>query len=198
MENSELKSFKIIKYSMFFCLLAIVILAVLLFTNNKVKTKNSVKSSLDKVVEKSNLETVDFTYNVIAKKCEDEINCDLNSNDIENFKYVVSCKGTITAGIDFKKVKINVDEKKKVISVIISNANLVNEPSVASVRFLNDDVNAEELPNARNLCADVIKSKSEEDEKLLPAAKEQAIIVLESFYKEWIKAYNPEYTVEVK
>lgn len=41
-------------------------------TSKEGKTINNVKSSLDKVVEKSNLETVSFTYNVIAKKCKDK------------------------------------------------------------------------------------------------------------------------------
>ena len=36
------------------------------------------------------------------------------------------------------------------------------------------------------------------DGKLIPAAKEQARIVLEEFYKQWIKAYDASYTVEVK
>lgn len=169
-----------------------------IMTSKEGKTKITVKSTLDKVVEKSDLETVSFTYNVIAKKCKNDKNCDLKSNDIDDFKYVVSCKGTITAGIDFQKVEIDVDEDKKTITVKIPEATLSKSPSVGSVRFLNDDASADELPNARNLCAETIKNKSESDEKLLPAAKEQARVVLEEFYSQWIKAYNPEYKVEVK
>lgn len=182
-------------------LLVIVIICIvgcLFITNSEGKTKRSVKTSLDKVVEKSDLETVSFTYNVIAKKCKDESKCNLKSNNIDDFKYVVSCKGTVTAGIDFSKVKIDVDESKKRITVTIPDATLENNVSVGSVKFLNEDVSADELPNARNLCADTIKNKSESDEKLLPAAKEQARVVLENFYLEWIRAYNDEYTVEVK
>lgn len=169
-----------------------------LLNSKEGKTKNTVKSSLDKVVEKSDLETVSFTYNVIAKKCKDEKNCNLKSNNIDDFKYVVSCKGTITAGIDFSKVKIDVNEEKKLITVAIPEATLENDASVGSVKFLNDDVSADELPNARSLCAETIKSKSESDEKLLPAAKEQARVVLEGFYSQWIKAFDEEYKVEVK
>lgn len=185
-------------------IVAIMIVALIIvfggsiLTSKEGKTKNTVKSSLDKVVEKSDLETVSFTYNVIAKKCKNDKNCDLKSNDIDYFKYVVSCKGTITAGLDFQNVKIDVDEDKKIIIVKIPEATLSKTPSVGSVRFLNEDVSADELPNARNLCAETIKYKSEADEKLLPAAKEQARVVLEEFYFQWIKAYNLEYKVEVK
>lgn len=122
----------------------------------------------------------------------------MKSNNIDDFKYVVSCKGTITAGIDFSKVEIDVDEKKKIITVTIPEATLEKSASVGSVKFLNEGVSADELPNARSLCADTIKSKSESDEKLLPAAKEQARVVLEGFYSQWIKAYNEEYKIEVK
>ena len=185
-------------------IIAIIIVALIIIfggsilTSKEGKTKNTVKSSLDKVVEKSDLETVSFTYNVIAKKCKNDKNCDLKSNDIDDFKYVVSCKGTVTAGLDFQNVKIDVEENKKIVTVKIPEATLSKTPSVGSVRFLNEDVSADELPNARNLCAETIKYKSEADEKLLPAAKEQARVVLEEFYSQWIKAYNPEYKVEVK
>jgi hypothetical protein len=33
---------------------------------------------------------------------------------------------------------------------------------------------------------------------LIPAAKEQSRVVLEQFYKQWIKAYDSSYDVEVK
>lgn len=87
---------------------------------------------------------------------------------------------------------------KEIITVTLPEATLNENPSVSSVKFLNEDVSADELPNARNLCSDTIKNKSKSDEKLLPAAKEQARVVLEEFYSQWIKAYNDEYKVEVK
>lgn len=189
------------KFSILIVVIVILVIGVIggSFLNSKEgKTRNVVKSSLDKIVEKSDLETVSFTYNVIAKKCKDDNNCDTKSNDINHFKYVVSCKGTITAGIDFSKVKIDVDNRKKLITISIPEATLENSPSISTVRFLNDDVQADELPNARSLCTDTIKSKSESDEKFLPAAKEQARVVLENFYSQWIKAYDKKYKIEVK
>ena len=39
-----------------------------------------VKSSLDKIVEKSDLETINITYNVIAKKCQDNEECNQDKN----------------------------------------------------------------------------------------------------------------------
>lgn len=182
-------------------LIIIIIILVIIFLrqNKKEDIKISVKSSLDRIVEKSDLETVNITYNVIAKKCEDDINCNLKSNNIDDFKYVVSCKGTITAGIDFSKIKIEIDEKNKRLIVKMPEATIKGEPSIGPIEFLDaKDIPADEYPNARELCQATIKSKSSDDGKLLPAAKEQARAVLEEFYKQWIRAYDSKYTVEVE
>ena len=150
------------------------------------------------IVEKSDLETINVTYNIIAKQCKKN-DCDKKSNNIDDYKYVVSCKGTITAGINFKDVKIDEDIKNKKIIVTVPEATLTGEPIIGSVKFLNgEDVSADELPNARKLCQEETKAKSEKDDKLIPAAKEQAKIVLEEFYKQWIKSYDNTYVVEVK
>ena len=93
-----------INYKLWIPLLLIFItLFVIFFTrlNKEGQIKMKVKSTLEKVVEKSDLETVTITYNVIAKKCKDEENCDKKSNNISDFQYVVSCKGSFVVGIDF-------------------------------------------------------------------------------------------------
>ncbi len=182
-------------------LLIFIVLLVVLFVNfNKEgQIKMKVKSTLEKIVEKSDLETVTFTYNVIAKQCRDNEVCDKTTNDINNFKYVVSCKGSIVAGIDFKKIMVDVNQKNKKVVIKIPEAAIIDEPNILSIKFLNgNELPASELPNARKLCQETIKEKSSVDEKLIPAAKEQSIIVLEEFYNQWIKAYNSSYSVEVK
>lgn len=180
-------------------IVVVVLLIIFLVPKGEENIEIKVKSSLDKIVEKSDLETVNITYNVIAKKCKDDKNCDKSSNNIKDFEYVTSCKGTITAGIDFSNVKINVDKKNKKVLIKLPDATIKGSPNVGSVKFLNgQDVPADELPNARNLCEETLIKKSEEDNKLIPSAKEQATIVLEEFYNQWIKAYDSSYKVEVQ
>lgn len=160
--------------------------------------KIKVKSSLSKLVEKSDLETINFTYNVIAKQCNNENKCNKKSNNIDDFKYVISCKGTVTAGIDFDNVGVDVDKKNKKLIVSIPNAG-ITDITVGSMKFLNgEDLPSSELVNARRLCEETIREKSKEDKELLPAAKEQAEVVLISFYKQWLKSVNNEYKLEVK
>lgn len=191
-----------INYKLWIPLLLIFItLFVIFFTrlNKEGQIKMQVKSTLEKVVEKSDLETVTITYNVIAKKCKDEENCDKKSNNISDFQYVVSCKGSIVAGIDFQKIKVEVDEKDKKVIVKVPDATIIDEPNIHSIKFLNgNELSASELPNARKLCQETVKEKSELDQKLIPAAKEQSRVVLEEFYNQWIKAYDSSYHVVIE
>lgn len=176
----------------------VILIAVFVIPSREGITRISVKSSLDRIEKSSDLETVSFTYNVIAKKCEDKDDCNLQSNDIDEFEYVVSCKGTVTAGIDFEKVKIDIDKDAKKLILTLPESS-IKDTNVESLDFINgDDIPAEELPNARKLCEDTTKEKSDNDEDLLPAAREQAIDVLKSFYKQWLKAYDEEYKIVVK
>lgn len=177
----------------------LLLLIFLIFSSKEGQIKMKIKSTLEKVIEKSDLETVTFTYNVIAKQCKDDEVCDKATNNINNFKYVVSCKGSIVAGIDFKKIAVDVNQKNKKVVIKIPEATIIDEPNILSIKFLNgNELPASELPNARRLCQETIKEKSSVDEKLIPAAKEQSIIVLEEFYNQWIKAYNSSYSIEVK
>lgn len=195
-KNSSILS-KIIAMSAIILVAGVVILLV--NGSKEGNIKSNAKISLDKIVEKSDLETANITYNVIAKKCKNEEECDLKSNNIADFKYVVSCKGTITAGIDFSKIKIEQIDKEKKLIITMPEATLKGEPTIGSTKFLNGtDISANELPEARKLCQETVKEKSEKDNKLLPAAKEQARVVLEEFYTQWIKAYDSDYKVVVK
>ena len=118
---------------------------------------------------------------------------------MDDFEMVLSCKGTLTAGIDFKEVKLEVDEKSKSVTVIVPEAVIKGEPNIGTVKALNgEDLPANKLPEARKLCQETAKEKSDKDNKLLPAAKEQARVVLEEYYNQWVKAKNPEYKVIVK
>lgn len=198
-ENSEKKVNVKPKIILIISVIIIVVFIIILgLINKEGSIQVKVKSSLDRLVEKSDLETVNITYNVIAKQCKDKDKCDKKSNDIDDFEYVISCKGTITAGIEFKNVNLEVDEKNKKLLVEMPEAG-VTDINVGSLKFLNgEDLPASKLADARKLCEETIKEKSEKDNELLPAAKEQAEIVLTSFYEQWLKSFDKEYTVEVK
>lgn len=204
-ENEKISNDKIdkkeikIKKSHILATVVIFIIILLFITTNKEGTETTkIKSTLDRIVEKSDLETIEYTYNVIAKKCKNGKNCNKKSNDIDDFEYVVSCKGKITAGIEFKNVKIKKDNKNKKVIITIPEAG-ITETNVVSTKFLNgEEVAASELPNARKLCEETILEKSKNDTEITAEAKKQAQEILETFYEQWTKAQNSDYTIEVK
>ncbi|MDD5888349.1 MAG: hypothetical protein PUC82_02550 [bacterium] len=71
-ENKVKSKVPIILTMIIILVIGVILISVL--TSKEGKTKNIVKSSLDKVVEKSDLETVSFTYNVIAKNVKKKKN----------------------------------------------------------------------------------------------------------------------------
>lgn len=189
--------------SLFFKILlvfVIILILFILFYNKKGDIEVELKSSLTKLVEKNDLETASIVYNVIAKKCKDNETCDVTSNNINDFEYVVSCKGTLKAGIDFNNVKIELDKKNKKLIVEIPDATIIGEPNInPHMEYLKgDEVPASKLPEVLRLCQETTLAKSQADNQLIPAAKKQATIVLEEFYRQWIKAYDSSYEVIIK
>ena len=181
------------------CVLLVVFLGIILFviSSRKPNITVSVQSSLEKLVDRADLETANLNYNFVAKKCNDNKECDLNSNNIDDFDMVVSCKSIITVGLDFDKVKVVDDKANKVVKISIPEPS-IKEINPGSVKFLNgDELEAEALVDARKLCEDTAKEKSSKDEKFMQAAKDQAIVVIKSFYEKWIKAINDSYSVEI-
>lgn len=178
-------------------IVVIVILVILLMSNKNGNVEFKVKSSLERLDEKSDLETVNYTYNVVAKQCKKNEKCDKSSNDIDDFEYVVSCKGTVTAGIEFKDINVDVNKDNKTILITLPEAT-IKDTSVVSRKFLNgEDLPASELVNAEKLCAKTILEKSKKDKEILKTAKEQAQVVVEGFYSQLGDAFK-EYKVEVK
>ena len=69
-EKKEEKHQKIKNPLKALCLIFIALISVILVLNKEGKITEKVKTSLDKIVEKSDLETINVTYNIIAKQCK--------------------------------------------------------------------------------------------------------------------------------
>ena len=75
------------------------------------------KASLEKVFEISELSTVDYSYNAVARAYEE---------DGVTPKYYVAYEGTVTAGIDFSKIMIDIDEDTKIITITLPESEIQN------------------------------------------------------------------------
>lgn len=198
MDENKKGSKKLIKLLIaIICILAIAVVVILALSNKEEDISVNLKSTLEKIVEKNQLETVTFTYNVIGKQCLEQ-GCDKTSNNVEDYKYVVSCKGTVTAGINFDNVKLNLNEEAKMLNVEIPEAT-ITETNILATNFLNGDkLPASEIVSARELCKNTIQEKVNQDEELIEASKEQVRIILSTYYEKWVKALGNDYKVEVK
>lgn len=184
-------------------LIIFVVLSLFLssFFSSSKKIKFSAESSLEKVVDMNNLETVTYTYNAIARQCK-KTNCSSESTDIDDYKYFVSYEGTVTAGIDFKQVKIDVDKKAKKLIIdlpepIITGHNV----DISKLKFIfkGEKYNeASELENAFKLCKRDLENRTTEDDLILKTAKDNSISVLKGFYEPMIKKIDKDYIIEFK
>ena len=204
--HSTIEMFKKLnkKAKIFIILLIIIaILCLILSIKNSEtgKLKILAESSLEKIVEKNDLETVNYTYNAIARQCKKD-SCSKDSENTDDYKYFVSYEGTVSAGIDFKQVKIEVNEKEKKLIITIPEPKITGyNVDIGSMKFIftKDKYNeASELEKAFKLCKEDLKTRSDKDELILKTAKQNSITVLEAFFEPWIETFNSEYEVEVK
>ena len=183
--------------------IVIVILCLALgVTNSETgKLKITAQSSLEKIVEKNDLKTVSYTYNAIAKQPKNtNVNAESQNND--DYKYFVSYEGTVSAGIDFKQVKIDIDKKAKKLIITVPEPKITGyNVDIGKLKFIFKKEKydeASELESAFKLCKADLETRSEKDEFILKTAKQNSITVLEAFFKPWIEVFNNDYEVEIK
>lgn len=201
--SEKMKKLKISTKIIIILVIVIFILCLVLGVMNSEtgKLKITAESSLEKIVEKNDLETVSYTYNAIAKQPKNaDKKAELENND--DYKYFVSYEGTISAGIDFKQVKIDVDDKSKKLIIVVPEPRITGyNVDIGSLKFIftKEKYNeASELESAFKLCKTDLENRSEKDALILKIAKQNSITVLEAFFKPWIETFNNEYEVEIK
>lgn len=167
---------------------------VLVSQNKEGQLTTISESSLQKVIEIDELSTVDYTYNAIATKYAE--------NNSGKAKYHVAYEGTVTAGIDFKEISINVNEEEKLVVITIPKVEIhdisVNMGTMEYI-FVKDRFETETVSQeAYKLCQDDLKKRIEEEEMLYKVARENAILSVEALFKPWIENIDNDYKVEIK
>ena len=80
-------------------------------------------NTLKRIIKTENLNTVEYTYNAVATKKKGD-----------TVKYYVAYEGIVKAGIEFDEIKIDVNEKKKKITISIPKVKItetiVNEETI--------------------------------------------------------------------
>ena len=201
--SEKIKKLKITTKIIIILLIVIVILLLALGVANSKEGEIiiSAKSSLERIVEKNELQTVNYTYNAIAKQPKNK-NIPENSENDDDYKYFILYEGTVSAGIDFKQVKINIDNDSKKLIIVLPEPQITGyNVNIGSLKFIfnKDKYNeASELENAFKLCKEDLQKRSARDILILQTAKQNSITVLEAFFKPWLETFNDEYQLEIK
>ncbi|MCI6242416.1 MAG: DUF4230 domain-containing protein [Agathobacter sp.] len=178
-------------------IVVIVIIGLVFFLTNLLHSKKETvttvtKSSLEKILEISDLSTLDFTYNSIT---------DVKDQDKKNVKYHVAYEGTVTAGIDLQKVDISVNEDSHKIVITVPDATVQNtNVDMGGMDFIFEKKKYDTetvSQEAYKACLKDLENKANEN-TLLSMAKENAVNAITALVSPWVEQMNDEYTIEVK
>ena len=180
-------------------IITVVVLASIIaisMKSNKGKHTITASSSLEKIIEINELSTVDYTYNAIATKYKNE------KKKSEGVEYYVAYEGVVTAGIDFNEMKIDVDEKEKIINITLPEVEIqsvrVNMGTMDYI-FVEKQKESDSISQAAyKLCKNDLKERLSKEENLYDNAKENAISAVEGLLKPWIDSLGEKYKVVVK
>lgn len=150
------------------------------------------ESSLERIIEIGELSTVDYTFNAIARVYDEEGS---------TIKYYVAYEGTVTAGIDFEKISIKVDEEQKKVRIIIPDVEIHNinvDMGTMEYIFTKNKYETETISQeAYKICKQDLQSRVKEERDLYGMAKENAIASVRALFLPWIEQMDKGYTVEV-
>ena len=152
------------------------------------------ESTLQKVLNISDLSTLEFRYGSIAQAVDAK----------GKTKYYVTYDGTIQVGVDFSAIakSISIDRDAKTITVTIP------EPKVLSTNvnvdtldylFVKDKYNTTGLTNeALKLCKQDLTNEINNNPDIFDIAKENTSNVISQLLEPWLKQADGEYTIVVK
>ena len=159
-------------------------------SQNKVSTVS--KSSLEKVLETSQLTTLQYTYNAIAE---------VKKEFFDTIKYHVAYEGTVQAGIDFEDIDIDINEEKKLITITLPEVSIQNViVSAESMEYIfNDDKYESETvaSEAYSACVKDLQTRAEKEVQLLQMAKDNARDAVQALIEPWVKQVDEEYTIKI-
>jgi hypothetical protein len=162
---------KIFFFGAIVAILAAVVLYLAFFASGKASF--DYETTLKDVITASQLRTAEYTYNSIAEV-----------KDGDTTKYYVAYQGTVYAGFDFEKVKIQKEEN--CIQIIVPDVQIqeVTVDADMDYIFTKDRYDTEQTyAEAAAVCKMDLREKAEQNEKLLKTARESAENTLKALIK---------------
>ena len=196
-EKKKLSFRQIIKYIRLLCFIIVAII-VFLFVKEKIVKRDSIpeiisKSTLEKVINVSDLSTFEAIYNGVASVANEE--------KPENIDYYVSYEAKVKAGIDFEQVNLEVNEDEKRITVTLPEVKITDvNVDIASLDyiFMNKRANTETVSaQAYKKCIEDVTNESNSTTAIYELAKQNARNIVEALIKPFIEQLDSEYELKI-
>lgn len=175
--------------------LILVVISVVLLPKGVKKSEPSIitTSTLEKILNVSDLSTFEAIYNGVAKVS--------NLDDPQEIDYYVSYDATVKAGIDFAQVVISIDDEAKIISVklpkIIITDITVDIESMDYI-FINDDANTETVSEeAYKQCIDDVTRECNSETAIFQLAEQNAKNIVEALIRPFVSSLDSEYQLQI-
>lgn len=165
------------------------------FSYQEATVTTEVETALKRIEESSQLATMEYIYNGVAKGLEKPADPD------SRVLYYVSYQGTVRAGIDFQEIEVKPDpEDETKIQIFLPDIKIHDTDVVpGSLDYIFLDPAAEtETVNATafTLCEDQLRSAAAEDQSLLSMARDNAEETLKALMDPLIAQLDPEMQIE--
>lgn len=163
-------------------------------TSKQEKTNVITTTALQKIVNESELSTSTAIYNGVAEvhneKKTDKIDC------------YVAYNAKVSAGIDFGKIKIEVNETNKIVNVTLPDVHITNiDVDVESLDFIfnNEKANTSTFTEkAIKACEDDVEKESAEQPAIIDLARQNAVNAVTAWIKPFIEDVDSTYMLVVK
>ncbi len=180
--------------------IAVIVLAVfiavpLLFKGSKAdRTSVITVSTLEKIVNTSELSTFTAVYNGIAKV--------MNEKKPEEVDYYVSYEATVEAGIDLDQVNITMDAETKTVTVTIPGVRITDSTvdiHTMDFIFYNDKANTSSVTQeAYAACEADVDEETKTHEAILDLANQNAVNVVKALLAPFIEQAGSDYSLVVE
>lgn len=173
-------------------LLAIIAIGIVAKTTFFSKSHKEIitSSQLQKVINISELSTYQAVYNGIAKMEKD--------GDV---KYYVSYEAKVNAGLDIKKIKIDVDNDTKRIvvklpEIIITDRNV--DITTLDYIFMDDKANTSTVSEeAYKLCIKDVEDETISEKEIYDLARQNAENIVKALLKPFVNQLDTDYVIEI-
>lgn len=177
-------------------MLAVVIIVLLAVSMSSKKSEPEIISisTLEDIINVSDLSTFEAVYNGIAKVTDED--------NPEKVNYYVSYDAKVKAGIDFEKVDITVNTDEKIITVMLPEIKITDvNVDITSLDYIfeNEKANTETVSEeAYKKCIEDVTSESNSEDAIYELAEQNARNIVEALISPFVEQLDSEYRLEIQ